>query len=180
MQLVVAGNHCQPWAWKDKRRNRWEWELCEMAAWQEAVTVQPRGSASKLWPCREAARGEHAPTSLPSIRSSLVPSLQPPAEYPPSCSPQPNESEARERGSLLVESMQTSSRHRAGWRVCEDRQTEDLWHKQGVREAQGKAHCQGQPHWGKWEPRLKGFVKVKTGKDKIGAWPLDCLCWVFL
>ena len=28
-----------------------------MAAWQEAVTVQPRGSASKLWPCREAARG---------------------------------------------------------------------------------------------------------------------------
>ena len=122
-----------------------------MAAWQEAVTVQPIGSASKLWPCREAARGEHAPTSLPSIRSSLVPSLQPPAEYPPSCSPQPNESEARERGSLLVESMQTSSRHRAGWRVCEDRQTEDLWHKQGVREAQGKAHCQGQPHWGKWQ-----------------------------
>lgn len=56
----------------------------------------------------------------------------------------------------------------------ENRQTEDLWHKQGVTEAQGKAHCQGQPHWGKREPRLKGFVKVKTGKDKIGAWPLDC------
>ena len=30
------------------------------------------------------------------------------------------------------------------------------------------------PHWGKREPRLKGLVKVKTGKDKIGAWPLDC------
>lgn len=57
----------------------------------------------------------------------------------------------------------------------ENRQTEDLWHKQGVTEAQEvEPTARDSPTGEKQGARLKGFVKVKTGKDKIGAWPLDC------
>lgn len=82
---ATSSNHCQPWAWRDKARNRWEWDGSPAGGGNHPVQ-RLRQRAVTLRGGSQGRTSPNLPTLYPFFPSTLPPApgvLQPGGTHAP-------------------------------------------------------------------------------------------------